>query len=56
MAHTCPDCGQYCTCGGDVDDIDWGDEGDGALNCSHCWDDKFDHDNDDYDEIDSCYE
>jgi len=21
MAHTCPDCGQVCHCGGDIDDI-----------------------------------
>ena len=24
MAHTCPNCGAYCTCNGDWDDIDFG--------------------------------
>lgn len=24
MAHTCPECGQACHCGGDIDDIDIG--------------------------------
>jgi hypothetical protein len=24
MAHTCPDCGSYCTCQGDWDDMDMG--------------------------------
>ena len=32
MAHTCPDCGQYCTCNGDWDDIDFGED----LDCRHC--------------------
>jgi hypothetical protein len=32
MAHTCPVCGQYCTCGGDWDDIDMGYDPD----CTHC--------------------
>lgn len=32
MAHTCPECGDYCTCGGDWDDIDFGE----SLDCRHC--------------------
>jgi hypothetical protein len=27
MAHTCPRCGQYCTCNGDGDDMDFGVDG-----------------------------
>jgi len=26
MAHTCPECYSYCTCNGDIDDIDWGED------------------------------
>ena len=36
MAHTCPECGQYCTCNGDIDDIDFGDGSEGQINCI-CW-------------------
>ena len=32
MAHTCPECGSYCTCNGDWDDIDFGED----LDCHHC--------------------
>lgn len=32
MAHECPECGQYCTCNGDWDDIDFGIE----MDCTHC--------------------
>ena len=32
--HRCPDCGKRCTCGGDYDDIDWGD----SFNCECCSD------------------
>ena len=32
MAHTCPSCYAYCTCNGDCDDIDFGDD----PECSHC--------------------
>ena len=35
MAHTCPDCGLRCHCGGDVDDCEF----DGTreqLRCDHC--------------------
>lgn len=28
MAHTCPECGQYCTCEGDWDDCDFGEDPD----------------------------
>ena len=31
MAHTCPNCGAYCTCLGDWDDIDTGE----WLGCRH---------------------
>lgn len=24
MAHTCPECGCYCTCSGDMEDMDLG--------------------------------
>jgi hypothetical protein len=36
MAHSCPECYQYCTCQGDIDDIDFGDDCDGADNCTCC--------------------
>ena len=32
MAHTCPECEQYCTCLGDWDDIVLGE----PANCIHC--------------------
>jgi len=32
MAHTCPDCGSYCCCNGDIDDCDWGE----SLDCVCC--------------------
>lgn len=32
MVHTCPECGSHCTCNGDWDDIDYGDDPD----CGHC--------------------
>ena len=35
MAHTCPDCGQLCHCGGDIDDIEWGEDSEESDNCSH---------------------
>lgn len=31
MAHTCPNCGSFCTCNGDWDDIDFGED----LGCEH---------------------
>lgn len=33
--HTCPECGSACYCGGDVDDIDVGDE-EAKDNCICC--------------------
>lgn len=42
--HECPDCGRLCTCGGDIDDIDWGE--DVSCECD-CWKDDFE--DDDYD-------
>lgn len=33
--HSCPDCGVYCHCGGDIDDIDFGDTSPHADNCTH---------------------
>ena len=32
MAHTCIECGSYCTCHGDIDDIDFGE----VDFCTHC--------------------
>lgn len=32
MAHTCPVCGQHCTCNCDWDDIDFGE----VIDCIHC--------------------
>lgn len=31
MAHTCPECYMICHCGGDIDDIDWGE----SIHCTH---------------------
>ena len=36
MAHSCPDCGCLCHCGGDIDDIDFGDDTPEADECTHC--------------------
>ena len=54
MAHSCPDCGQICYCGGDIDDIDFGDDTDEAELCTHCptFVDDFDECDDDYDDDD----
>lgn len=35
MAHTCPDCGCLCHCGGDIDDIDFGEDCEAADKCTH---------------------
>ncbi len=32
MAHTCPDCGMVCYCGGDIDDIEMEE---GSKGCVH---------------------
>jgi hypothetical protein len=31
MAHDCPNCYEQCHCGGDIDDINFGEDG----NCTH---------------------
>ena len=33
--HTCPDCGQACTCNGDIEDCDFGDE-QAEIDCECC--------------------
>jgi len=33
MAHSCPECGQTCYCGGDIDDIDFGETFSGCDCC-----------------------
>ena len=35
MAHSCPECGQMCHCGGDIDDIDFGEDSAQADRCIH---------------------
>jgi hypothetical protein len=35
MAHECPECGQTCYCGGDVDDCEFHDTYE-ELHCTHC--------------------
>jgi hypothetical protein len=42
MAHSCPTCDSYCTCRGDIDDMQL-DETEFAHNCIHC-DDSDDGD------------
>jgi hypothetical protein len=52
MAHSCPECGQVCYCGGDIDDCCF-DNTPEQNRCGHCpmWGDD---DEDDYpDESDS---
>lgn len=34
--HTCPECGQACSCAGDCEDHDTGDEF--YVDCEHCMD------------------
>lgn len=49
MAHTCPECGKYCTCGGDWDDIDFGEN----INCEcPCWMEDNEFDDDPYEDPD----
>ena len=38
--HSCPECGQACYCGGDVDDIDTGDT-ESSDNCTCCAEGDF---------------
>ncbi len=35
MAHTCPECGQVCYCGRDIDDCLF-DFAEDVINCTHC--------------------
>lgn len=46
MAHTCPECGQYCDCQGDWDDIDFGERWD----CICCMNKEDDGDWEDVDD------
>jgi len=49
MAHECPECGQICHCGGDIDDcLNNFDED--VMRCTHCLG-KEDED-DEYSEVD----
>jgi hypothetical protein len=49
MAHTCPECGRLCYCGGDIDDIDMGEN----SNCTcPCWQEEYDDDDDIYNDDD----
>jgi hypothetical protein len=51
MAHSCPDCGQACYCGGDIDDIFFEDSEE-AMGCVHCLhEDKREDDCDDFEEV-----
>lgn len=43
--HSCPECGQACCCGEDLDDVMWDDESEEALACEH----ECDSDDDDLD-------
>lgn len=42
MMHACPECGQACSCAGDCEDHDTGDEF--YEECEHCMDGDFDDD------------
>lgn len=47
--HSCPDCGQACTCGGDIEDHE--NDLDSVFSCAHQCDDDEDDDiccDDDY--------
>jgi hypothetical protein len=48
MAHTCPVCGNFCTCRGDWDDIDFGIK----YDCECCNDEEDDFDDDLEDDTD----
>jgi hypothetical protein len=41
MAHTCPECGSYCTCNGDIEDmcLDTEEAVIGCLCCAEKYDD-----------------
>jgi len=46
MAHSCPECGQCCYCGGDIDDCLF-DFDDDVAGCTHCDGDEFADDEED---------
>jgi len=52
MAHTCPECGQTCHCGGDIDDLilDFDED---VIGCTHCSDEDMEEYWDDMEE-DGC--
>ncbi len=47
--HTCPECGQACYCGGDIDDIEVGDT-EAEDNCTCCAEGGQDDDREEDDE------
>jgi hypothetical protein len=58
MAHSCPECGQVCYCGGDIDDCCFSGTVEESR-CMHCPIDGYDDDpDDDYppDECDVCHD
>lgn len=54
--HDCPDCGRACTCGGDIDDIDTGNEHveDCECDCLEEWEDPDEWD-DGSDDFEGCW-
>ena len=48
MAHSCPDCGYTCYCGGDLDDILWQEGSEQKIGCTHCLHEDREDDWDDY--------
>lgn len=53
MAHSCPECGSLCFCGGDIDDCQF--EGTPEEKaCNHCLDKWEDDDYVNWDGIDRC--
>jgi hypothetical protein len=47
--HECPNCGQACDCGGDIDDLQLDDTVE-QEECMHCLIDDLDDDCESYDE------
>ena len=43
MAHECPECGDRCHCGGDVDDLVFNDTR-YEIMCKHCPDEGYEGD------------
>ena len=51
MAHSCPDCGSACYCGGDIDDILFEEGNVHEIGCMHCLlEDTREDDCDDFEE------